>query len=249
MIRDKIETERYCLMLGDCRELTPTLPAGAVQVVATDPPYGINHPVNYKERGRGKLAGCRDYGKPVWNNPTSHNYPTIIGDKEPFDPAMILGLGVPTILWGANYYASRLPDASGWLVWDKERPDGLDQATCELAWTNCVKGVRRFKHLWNGMMRASEHGENYHPMQKPVALATWQLSLPWIPAGTVFDPYMGVGWVGVACVKMGRKFIGVEMEPSYFETAAERIAKASEEPLLFKIAREAEQGALFDPQP
>lgn len=128
------------LILGDCLDVLPTL--GKVDAVVTDPPYGIAHPTNYKERGRGNLAGCRDYGKPVWNNPRSNNYPMIKGDDEPFDPTPILSLNIPSVLWGGNYFADKLPPTSGWLVWDKERPDSLDQATCELAWTNCTEHVR-----------------------------------------------------------------------------------------------------------
>lgn len=204
----------YC---GDCLEILPTLADGSVDAVVTDPPYGIGHPCNYAERGRGAMADCNDY-------------PDVIGDNAPFDPSPLLSMGLPTILWGGNHYADKLPAVSGWLVWDKERPDDLDQATCELAWTNCVKGVRRFRHLWNGFMRASEHGKNYHATQKPVALFDWCLSLKWTKDFTaILDPYMGSGPVGVACVNTGRRFIGIEKEPKYFETAVKRIQDALHE--------------------
>lgn len=183
--------------------------------VVTDPPYGIGHPCNYSQRKRGALAPCNDY-------------PNVIGDDKPFDPAAVISLNVPTILWGANHYADKLPTSGGWLVWDKDRPDSLDQATCELAWTNCVKGVRRYRYLWNGMMRAGERGENYHPTQKPVALMRWVLTLRWLPGNgaTVLDPYMGAGSTGVACVLTGRRFIGVEIDPGYFAIAVKRITTA-----------------------
>ena len=119
-------------------------------------------------------------------------------------------------------------------MWDKERPDSLDQATCELAWTNCIKGVRRFRHLWNGMMRASEHGENYHATQKPVALMRWVLTLRWMPelGATILDPFMGSGTTGVACVQTGRNFIGIEIDPTYFAIAEKRIKEAQMQPAL-----------------
>ena len=157
-----------------------------------------------------------------------NDYPDVAGDDKPFDPSWILALDVPTVLWGANHYADRLPASGGWLVWDKERPDALDQATCELAWTNCVKGVRRFRHLWNGCMRASERGENYHPTQKPVALFDWVFSLKWMPkSGVVLDPYCGSGPVGVAAIRASLRYIGCDLSGEYAEIARRRISEAA----------------------
>lgn len=193
---------------GDCREMAHLLD---YDVVLSDPPYGISHPTNYAGRGRSNLAQCSDYA-PVHD------------DDKPFDPAIFID-SRQAILWGANYYADKLPPSSGWLVWNKERPHELDQATCELAWTNCVKGARVFNHLWNGMMRASENGPLVHPTQKPVALMQWTLSLKWIIDGTVFDPYMGAGSVLVAAKNLGRKAIGIEIEEKYCEIAASRLSQ------------------------
>ena len=195
---------------GDCREIAPTL--GRFDLLLTDPPYGISHPCDFKKRGRGKLAQCNDF-------------PDVHDDNKPFDPSEWLSFD-KVVFWGANYFADKLPPVSGWLVWDKERPDALDQATCELAWTNCVKGVRRFKHLWNGMMKASEHGESYHPTQKPVALMKWVMSLPWIAdAQTILDPFAGSGTTGRAAKDLGRKCTLIEREEKYCEIAAKRMAQ------------------------
>jgi tRNA G10 N-methylase Trm11 len=181
-----------------------------VGLVLTDPPYGINHPTNYASRRRGGITECRN------------DYPPVFGDDKPFDPTCLLQW--PCILWGANYYADKLPCVSGWLVWDKERSDMLDQATCELAWSNFVKGCRRFRYLWNGCMRAGNESL-YHPTQKPVDLMTWCLSLPWTPEGLVLDPYMGSGPVLVAAKLAGRKAIGIEICERYAEIAAKRLAQ------------------------
>lgn len=192
---------------GDCREVLPSLPK--VDLVLTDPPYGISHPTDYKARGRGNLATCSDY-VPVFE------------DDKPFDPSHLLALGVPLVLWGGNYFADKLPLSNGWLVWDKERPDDLDQATCELAWTNFVKGVRRFRYMWNGMLRDGKESL-YHPTQKPAALSKWVLTLRWTPVGTVLDPYMGAGGTLRAAKDLGRKAIGIEIEEKYCEIAANRL--------------------------
>ncbi len=198
---------------GDCKSIE--MPR-EIDAIITDPPYGIAHPCNFSTRKRGKLAKCNDW-------------PDVAGDSEPFDPAWILELDRPTILLGANWYADKLPPSGGWLVWDKERPDTLDQSTCELAWTNCIKGVRRVRHRWNGMIKASERGESYHPTQKPVALFDWILGLKWVKnAKYVFDPYMGSAPCGVACAKQGRGYLGVEINAQYFLTAKMRIGKELE---------------------
>ena len=207
---------RMRLINGDCLQCLPI----EADAVISDPPYGIAHPCNFASRGRRGLAKANDW-------------PDVAGDDKPFDPAWILAMNKPTVLWGGNWFADKLPPSGGWLVWDKERPDELDQATCELAWTNCIKGVRRFRHLWNGMMKASEKGENYHPTAKPVALFAWTLALRWLAdVETVFDPYMGAGPCGVACVLAGKRYIGCEINETHFNTAVARIEKAMQQPAL-----------------
>ena len=204
------------LYLGDCLEILPTL--GKVDAVVTDPPYGISY--SHGEWS-GNLAGATQFG----------DCP-IIGDNKPFDP--LPWLVWPCILWGANHYANKLPASAFWMIWDKR--DGVtsnDQADCEIAWTNARGNARVFRHLWNGMLKASERQESrVHPTQKPVALMQWCLGfLP--DAETILDPFMGSGTTGVACANLGRKFIGIEIEPKYFDIACRRIEGAYKQPRLF----------------
>ncbi len=195
---------------GDCREIVPSLPFDGI--VITDPPYGIAHPTNYKGRGRSNLALCKDYAP-------------VRGDESEFDPTWLLSIGKARIIWGGNWFANALPNQGGWLVWDKERPEDLDQATCELAWTDCVKGVRRFRHLWHGMLRAS-NDTLVHPTQKPEALIRWCLSLRWTREfATVLDPYMGSGSTLRAAKDLGRRATGVELEEKYCELVARRLSQ------------------------
>lgn len=199
------------LYLGDCLEVLPTL--SGVDAVVTDPPYGIGY-------SHGVGGGCLARS-------TQFHQHAIIGDDRPFDPQPWLRFP-SVILWGANHYASRLPDSSAWLTWDKR--DGVcsnDQADCEHAWTN-FKGPARIKrHLWNGMLKASEKGiPRVHPTQKPVEVMEWCVGMT---TGTVLDPYLGSGTTGVAAVRLGRKFIGVEIDPKYYAIAKARIQQAIEE--------------------
>lgn len=193
------------LYKADCRELLPSL---KFDVILTDPPYGIKHNVT-----NGKQ----------FNN-EKRNYRPVYGDNVPFDPRWLVDLGKPVLLFGANHYADKLPISSGWVVWDKMRPEDLYQATAELAWSNFVKGIRVFRFLWNGAMRQSRE-ELVHPTQKPVELWRWVLNLRWMPAGIVCDPYAGSGSTLVACQSKGRQSIGIEIEESYCEIIAQWLDK------------------------
>ena len=210
---------------GDCRDVLPTwdfelFGFETKTMIVTDPPYGIAHRTNYASRSRGVLAACKDY-------------PQIFGDDESFEPAEFIKW--PCILWGANHYADKLPASAGWLVWDKERPDSVDQSTCELAWTNLTSTVRRFRFLWHGMIRGS-HEELVHPTQKPVALMKWCLSFPHpspqtpdaiseLANAVVLDPFMGSGTTLRAAKDLGRRAIGIEICEKYCEIAAKRLSQ------------------------
>ncbi len=204
------QDESVQIFHADCRDVLPTL--GDVDLVLTDPPYGIGLPTDFKSRRRGGLADCR------------RNYLPIEGDSERIDVGWLLSYSA-VVLWGGNYFANQLPPKSGWLVWDKRVTDmSNDQADCELAWTNCVKGVRIFRHMWNGFLRDSERGTGYHPAQKPVDLMRWCLSL--VPdAEIILDPYMGAGPVLRAAKDLGHKAIGIEIEERYCEIAAKRMSQ------------------------
>lgn len=203
---------------GDCREILPQLQG--IQIVLTDPPYGGGLSHDYARRFRNQPGGW-------WGNTdrtTMRHHEPIYGDNEPFDPSHLIGFE-RVILWGANWYASQLPDSGGWLVWDKRR--GIEDipwpmSEAELAWTNINKGVRVFRYRWFGLIRDGERGEHYHPTQKPVALMRWCLER--VPADApIADPYMGSGPTLVAAKQLGRAAVGIEIEERYCEVAAERL--------------------------
>ena len=203
------------LYLGDCMDILPTLPK--VDAVITDPPYGINE--NHKKvASRAKLAAYRDYGEFDWDKkPPEESLINAIREKSKFQA-----------FFGGNYFA--LPPSSCWLVWDKLNGDN-DFADCELAWTNWPKAVRRLQWRWNGMIRQGNE-DLFHPTQKPLGVMKWVIEL--CPkADTILDPFMGSGTTGVAAVQMGRKFIGIEREPKYFEIACKRIEDAQRQVDMF----------------
>jgi hypothetical protein len=207
------------IYLGDCREVLPTL--GKFDLLLTDPPYGIGIDAANASRSR----GYRPYDKRC----RAVDLPQVTGDDEAFDPAPILALSVNAILWGANNYASKLPDSACWLTWDRKcgRAADSDITDCELAAVigHRFKTVRLFRHMWAGFQRDSEVGWRVlHPTQKPVALMRWCLSF-FPEARTVVDPYMGSGPVARACKDAGLSYVGIEIEERYCEIATKRLAQ------------------------
>jgi DNA modification methylase len=203
------------LYLGDCLEVMPSL--GKVDACLTDPPYGIGESGGDKSRRRGyePLVIHEDKG---WDKSRPQ--------KKVFDAIQLSSNN--QIIWGGNYFADMLPPSMGWLYWDKKM--GGDFSDGELAWTSRRAAVRDFSKspfagLKGGHLRQ-------HPTQKPVALMEWCLGF--LPnAETILDPFMGSGTTLVACAKLGRKGIGIELDPDYFEIACKRVQEAYDQPDLF----------------
>ena len=213
------------LYLGDCMDILNTLPL--VDSVITDPPYGIGADRNLRSNKRhgNAAAPSKDYGQMNW-------------DSQPPDSDLInavITAGRIAVLWGGNYFV--LPPSPCWLVWDKENGNN-GYADCELAWTNMDKAVRRIKWLWAGMLQQDmlNKEERVHPTQKPLNVMTWCIDQAGNPE-TILDPFMGSGTTGVAAIQMGRKFIGIEREPKYFDIACQRIEQAVSQPRLFEDVR------------
>ena len=205
------------LYLGDCLEILQTL--DRVDAVITDPPYGIGEAAG-KNASRSNLAVAKDFGNDSWDDAP-------ISDEL---MQMVRSAGKWCVIFGGNYYA--MPAAKCWLVWDKE--NGLsDFADCELAWTNLPKAVRRIRYMWNGMLRANGEARGDHPTQKPIGVMEWIISHVPEPNHVILDPFMGSGTTGVACARTGRAFIGIEIEPKYFDIACERIENAQRQVRLF----------------
>jgi DNA modification methylase len=196
------------LILGDCLEVLPTL--GPVDAVVTDPPYGIS--VTSHRRG-GEVQ--------AWDASTA-------------DEAIraAVNLATVSVIFGGNYYD--LPPSRCWFIWDKMISDGLNLAHAELAWTNIdAIGVRLKRHLWSGPFRKGSEPRNGHPTQKPLEVMEWCIErVPSCPQ-TILDPFMGSGTTLVACAKLGRRGIGIEIDEGYFNIACERVRKAYAQPDLF----------------
>ena len=213
MTQDPVVIGSCTLYLADYKDVLPNL-RGVTALIA-DPPYGNDY---RQKRSRDKLVSPGTV------------YAPIVGNAEAFDPRPLLGAAPTIILWGANYYADKLPANGKWLVWDKREnttPD--DGADVELAWTN-LRGVPRMhRQLWRGICRRGEENvsrgaKKLHPNQKPVALMDWCLQQAGVDNESfVLDTHMGSGTTALACLRRGVRFAGVEIDPVHFNTTVERL--------------------------
>jgi site-specific DNA-methyltransferase (adenine-specific) len=202
----------------DCLDGMREIPDKSIDLIITDPPYGIG------------VGGAKPFGKIGDANCIEPTEYLLFKDSEPptkeyFDEAFRISKN--QIIFGGNYF--ELPPNPCWIVWDKDNTGNF--ADCELAWTSFPTAVRKFTYRWNGMLQEDMvHKEiRFHPTQKPVKLFEWIIKNYAKPGDKICDPFFGSGSCLVACIRMGYQFIGFEKEPSYFEKAQIRIKNAQEQ--------------------
>jgi site-specific DNA-methyltransferase (adenine-specific) len=212
---EKVVIGNATLYRGDCMEVLPTLPK--VDAVITDPPYGIG-------ADKGAAMGGTDATGRYLRKPKQYE-----GGWDAERPAAdliaaVVACGRVAILWGGNYLADALPQGGRWLFWDKvnSMPSYSDG---EMAWTSLPGvAVKKFTQCNNGLASLRD-GERSHPTQKPVSLMAWCIEQAGRPA-SILDPFMGSGTTGVAAMRMGLSFIGIERDAAYFDIACRRIEDA-----------------------
>lgn len=226
--------EGVTLYLGDCREILPTL--GNFDVVVTDPPYGMSY-----KSGRATDA-LWIAGRTITNDHST----------EARDAILALIGNTPALVFGTRKIEP--PQRTRMvLTWDKG--PALGMGALDLPWKPSSEEIYV---LGRGFVGARDESNvlscppvhsmakngRVHPTEKPVALIKRLIRK--CPLGVILDPFMGSGTTGVAAVNLGRKFIGIEIEPKYFDIACRRIQAALDAPDMF-IERPvpAKQGALI----
>ena len=201
-----------------------------VALIHADGPYGVNERTDRASKGRSRAFGSANALPRAGRRTAARDFPPVAGDDQPFDPAPLLALSRPTVLWGANHYAPRVPGSPSWITWDKKcdtTPD--DNADCEHAWSNLGGPARIFRHLWRGSIRASEVGPaiHLHPTQKPIALSAYVFQRAKLKRGDlVFVPFLGSGPDLPAARAMGLRVIGCDVEEWCCRTAVARLGAA-----------------------
>ena len=183
---------------GDCREILPRLPK--VDLVLTDPPYGIDANKMTLGSGLHKFHRGND-----WDS------------TRPVDVLLqLLDMNIDMAVFGGNYYTDILPVNNQWLVWHKLN-DGLSFSEAEMIWTNFAPNIRVYSKYVAGRVKV-------HPTEKPVEVLYW--CLQYSKGQVVLDPFFGSGSLLVACKGLSRKCIGIEIEEKYCEIAAKRCSQS-----------------------
>lgn len=221
-------SEGVTLYLADCREVLPTL--GKVDAVVTDPPYGIGAKL-------GMGGGSKGDGG-MWKGVR------IQGDGSVAVRDTALQLAAAPFAAFAKVNTAPVPGTRATCVWDKGEHTGAGDLSIpwkpsfELvfvggdgwAWPRRGAGIVKV-HAVAGCVGVRNDGHRFHPFEKPVEIMRHFCERA--PGDLILDPFMGSGTTGVAAVKLGRKFIGIEIDPKYFAVACRRISDALKQPDMF----------------
>ena len=216
------------LYLGDCLEILPTLPK--VDAVITDPPYGVN-------------LGSHDAAKEKRPQFLAKQSYASYDDSE----ANLIKVVVPAVTKALAIASRGIVFCAGMNVWHFPRASTIGGVYLPAACGRNPWGFASLAHclmygtapdLHKGAkhtaMRSSESADdNEHPCPKPDGWMRWAVDLGSRQTETVLDPFMGSGTTGVACANLDRKFIGIEIEPRYFDIACERIDNAYRQQRMF----------------
>ena len=218
----------------DCMEGMKEFPDKYFDLAICDPIYGDVTGGGYttskwdgKEHHIGKCSANElAYHRAVWDMPkTPPEY-----FKELFR------VSKNQIIWGGNFFVESLPSSQGWIVWDKQRPEGVTFSDCELAFTSFNVGLRIFRFMWNGMLQGDMKNkeQKIHPTQKPVVLYKWILNKYAHEGDIILDTHCGSASSLIACEQLGFKYVGFEIDEVYYKKAVERIKRETAQMTIFE---------------
>lgn len=230
------------LYRGDCLDVLPTLDAGSVDLVVTDPIYGVSQVGVIHQKANGKGTRNFDFFEGdspqeaidlavaalrITDNlltPSGSGY-AWMGHRQFAEVCIDLerrGWKTRFLAW-SKLYPAPAPPGSGW-------PSGAELCLYWFKpgrqWNHNGKNCPRSNVIHADSYRFGQPGKVDHPTQKPLECVEPLIVASSPQGGVVLDPFMGSGTTGVACIQTGRQFIGIEKEPKYFEIACRRIEQA-----------------------
>jgi site-specific DNA-methyltransferase (adenine-specific) len=239
VLGDLIEIGEHRLLCGDstCSDTVAKLIDGNKFSIYTDPPYGINLDGDNSKRGAETSLMKGGLKLKSFIDDSISYAVDAFNLTRAFKP-------IKEVWWGANYYCHSLPQSNNWLVWDKRVEDKMrnTNSDCELAYIiDGHNSVRIYRHLWNGLIKASEKGQKrVHPTQKPIELASYCYN-EYEMGNTILDLFGGSGSAMVACHQTKRKCLMMEFDPHYCQVIIDRM-KVLDDTLEIKINGEVYNG-------
>lgn len=215
---------------ADCLEILKQLPDKCIDLVLTDPPYGIKMAKNTNIVSSKAKQGF--YQKEIhktkeWDNKRP--------EKKYFDE--IVRVSKNQIIFGGNYFADYLHPTRGWIFWDKKEhlTQGQNFADGELAYTSFDKNLKKYVYGWIGLdyVNNSKDDKKEHPTQKPLKLFEMILRDYSKEGDLILDCFSGSGTTAIACHNLKRNFICIEKDYDYWKASVERLENAQAQQKLF----------------
>lgn len=227
----------------DCMEGMKEFPDNYFDLAITDPPYGGGGEPDVNEAFNGALVGRFGgrfesyFGKDKrghfgggHNKKYGYGHWDVAPDKEYFEE--LFRVSKNQIIWGGNYF--ELPPTRCFLIWRKLTiSENFSMAMAEYAWTSFNSNAKVFE-------AAPQDKERFHPTQKPVALYEWIINMFAKPGDIILDTHAGSASSLVACHNTGHRFVGFEINKTYYEKAKKRLDNAMQQMNIFSINQETE---------
>jgi site-specific DNA-methyltransferase (adenine-specific) len=227
MNKQEFLNAQIVLFNGDCLDVMRNLKDKEINLVLTDPPYGLSY-----DKAAAKRSG-KQYGKAAAQATKFHSTNwDILPDQKIFNE--LLRISKNQIIFGAEHLCLMLPKSRGWIVWDKNTGEN-NFSDCELAWTSFDKPIRKFFYTWNGMIQQNmgDKEVRIHPTQKPTGLMNWCILNNSKENDLIFDGFLGSGTTAISSIRTKRRLIGCELDNEYFDKMCKRIEEELRQGVLF----------------